>query len=72
MVLSSFISQLVLRAQVQRVKSVRIVVVMFDDETAVAWRDMPYPVRVVAAAGSEHGTAASSSRRQERVEVAFG
>src|ERR1700692_1261520 len=59
MLLSSFISQLVVRPLVQRVKGVRIVVVMFDDETAVAWRAMPYRAQVVAADGSEIGTAES-------------
>jgi PRC-barrel domain len=44
---------------VQRVKGVRIVVVMFDDETTVAWRAMPYRAPVVAADGSEIGTAES-------------
>src|SRR4029077_12697404 len=39
--------------------SVRIVVGMFDDETAVAWRAMPYRAPVVAADGSEIGTAES-------------
>jgi hypothetical protein len=37
----------------------RIVVVMFDDETAVAWRAMPYRAPVVAADGSVIGTAES-------------
>ena len=37
----------------------RIVVAMFDDETAVAWRAMPYRAPVVAADGSEIGTAES-------------
>ena len=37
----------------------RIVVGMFDDETVVAWRAMPYPAPVVAADGSEIGTAES-------------
>ena len=37
----------------------RIVVVMFDDETVVAWRAMPYRAPVVAADGSEIGTAES-------------
>jgi len=32
---------------------------MFDDETAVAWRAMPYRAPVVAADGSEIGTAES-------------
>jgi hypothetical protein len=32
---------------------------MFDDETAVAWRAMPYRAPVVAAAGSAIGTAES-------------
>lgn len=43
----------------QSVKSVRIVVIMFDDEAAVAWRAMPYRAPVVAADGSEIGTAES-------------
>jgi hypothetical protein len=37
----------------------RIVVAMFDDETAVAWRAMPYRAPVVAADGSEIGPAES-------------
>lgn len=37
----------------------RIVVGMFDDETVVAWRAMPYRAPVVAADGSEIGTAES-------------
>jgi hypothetical protein len=37
----------------------RIVVLMFDDETAVAWRAMPYRAPVMAADGSEIGTAES-------------
>lgn len=36
-----------------------IVVFMFDDETAVAWRAMPYRAPVVAADGSVIGTAES-------------
>lgn len=32
---------------------------MFDDETAVAWRAMPYRAQVVAADGSAIGTAES-------------
>jgi hypothetical protein len=32
---------------------------MFDDETAVAWRAMPYRAPVMAADGSEIGTAES-------------
>src|SRR6202158_6585146 len=36
-----------------------IVVGMFDDETVVAWRAMPYRAPVVAADGSEIGTAES-------------
>jgi hypothetical protein len=43
----------------RRVKSVRIVVVMFEDEIAVAWRAMPYRAPVVAADGSEIGRAES-------------
>ena len=43
----------------RRVKSVRIVVSVFDDETVVAWRAMPYRAPVVAADGSEIGTAES-------------
>jgi hypothetical protein len=38
---------------------VRIVVLMFEDETVVAWRAMPYRAPVVAADGSEIGTAES-------------
>jgi hypothetical protein len=38
---------------------VRIVVLMFEDETTVAWRAMPYRAPVVAADGSEIGTAES-------------
>jgi hypothetical protein len=57
--LSSFISRLVLRPHVQLVKGVRIVVVMFDDETVVAWRAMPYRAPVVADGGSEIGSAES-------------
>src|SRR5450759_5721755 len=38
---------------------VRMVVLMFEDETAVAWRAMPYRAPVVAADGSEIGTAES-------------
>lgn len=37
----------------------RIVVVVFDDETVVAWRAMPYRAPVVGADGSEIGTAES-------------
>ncbi|HXI97209.1 MAG TPA: hypothetical protein VNG04_13845 [Candidatus Acidoferrum sp.] len=37
----------------------RIVVVMFDDETVVAWRAMPYRAAVVAAGGGEIGSAES-------------
>lgn len=37
----------------------RIVVVMFDDETAVAWRAMPYRAPVVAGDGTVIGTAES-------------
>jgi hypothetical protein len=37
----------------------RIVVLVFDDETTVAWRAMPYRAPVVAADGSEIGTAES-------------
>ena len=36
-----------------------IVVFMFDDETAVAWRAMPYRAPVVAEGGSVIGTAES-------------
>jgi hypothetical protein len=36
-----------------------MVVVMFDDETAVAWRAMPYRAPVVANDGSVIGTAES-------------
>src|SRR4030088_3400324 len=36
-----------------------IVVLMFDDETVVAWRAMPYRATVVADDGSEIGTAES-------------
>ena len=36
-----------------------ILVVMFDDETVVAWRAMPYRAPVVAADSSEIGTAES-------------
>ncbi len=45
--------------QVRRIGGVRIVVVMFDDETAVAWRVMPYRATVVAADGAEIGSAES-------------
>ena len=36
-----------------------MVVLMFDDETVVAWRAMPYRATVVADDGSEIGTAES-------------
>jgi hypothetical protein len=38
---------------------VRIVVIMFDDEAAVAWRAMPYRAPVLAADGTQIGRAES-------------